>query len=164
MDHMPLPSLQHRPVLLGYLFSISGATLIFAADLSVWGIAQGASSSVPFPNRIWSFELPIIIWAIAFWIFALLTAWPPFAVTWRIAKRFGIRNLAYYALCGAATGLLLTPVFVYIEPKMMWSEDIMFVEDFRRWAPTLILCGTYGALAFWYKTGRHLGRDLPGIV
>jgi hypothetical protein len=138
--------------------------LTFGVDGNVWGITHGASSSVPFPDYIWSFELPILILGVPFWFFAFATAWPLVAVTWRLAKRFEIRSFIYYALCGAVSGFVLTPVFLFLQPEMMWSEDTTFVEDFNRWASTLILCGICGALAFWYRTGRHLGRTLPNIA
>src|SRR5579883_1673157 len=99
-------TLQHRPVFAGYLWAVSGATLTFGVDGNVWGITHGASSSVPFPDYIWSFELPILILGVPFWSFAFATAWPLVAVTWRLAKRFEIRSFIYYALCGAVSGFV----------------------------------------------------------
>lgn len=140
----------------GYLRAVNGATLAFMFLFCIKGWFEGASSAVPFPDYVWSFAVPIIVMGALFWLFAFATAAAPFFATYALARRLGIRNVLYYAVCGALTGLVLTPVFVAVPPRILPESG--FWEDCLNWAPILTATGTCGALAFWHKTGRHLGR------
>jgi hypothetical protein len=140
----------------GYLRAVNGATLAFMFLFGLKGLLEGASSAVPFPDYLWSFPVPIIVMGAFFWLFAFATAALPFFATYALARRLGVRNVLYYAVCGALTGLVLTPVFVAVPPKILPQSE--FWQDCLDWAPILTATGTCGALAFWHKTGRYLER------
>jgi len=138
-----------------YVRAVNGATLAFVVLFGIKGAAEGAASSVPFPERILHFAVPMLVIGALFWLFAFLTALAPFAATYALARRLGIRSILYYAICGALTGLMLTPVFVGVRPQMVGQEYTAFWQDCLTWGPILIASGLCGALAFWHRTGRH---------
>jgi len=155
----------HHPLLVGYLWAVTGASVTFAAIIVASASMAGFASVDPLLERIWGSVLTFFVWAQLFWICALPMALPPFALSWQIAKKFEIGSFVYYVLCGAMAGLVLTPVFEeLVAPEVRLSDDPTFLQDCIRWWPTFILSGTCGALAFWYRTGRHLGRILANMA
>ncbi len=146
---------------LGYICAVSGATLSFFVLLGLKASAEGAASSVPFPDRIWHFMMPLIAMGALFWIFAFLIAMLPFAATYAVARRLKIRSISYYVVCGAITGAILTPVFVFLGPQMSWQNEQNFLQDCVSWGPILGFSGACGAVAFWHTTGRHIGHTRP---
>lgn len=142
----------------GYLRAVNGATLAFMFLFGIKGWREGAASAVPFPDYVWNFSVPIIVMGALFWLFAFATAAAPFFATYALARRLGIRSILYYVVCGALTGLVLTPLFVIMGPQMSWQNENDFREDCLIWGPILVMSGLFGALAFWHKTGRHFGR------
>jgi hypothetical protein len=142
----------------GYLRAVNGATVAFAFLFAVKGIVEGVASGFPFSDLVWLLAILIFLVPALFWLFAFVAAVAPFAATYALARWLGIRSALYYALCGALTSLILTLVFVAIPPGMVWQGDSQFWQECLTWSPILIASGVCGALAFWHKTGRHLGR------
>lgn len=153
------PSLaSETPLLLSHIHAVNTSAVTFAILFGSKMLAEGASSSVPFPARVWSFAIPVLIMAGFFWVVAFLAALPAVALARATARRFKIRNIVYYLACGALTGLVLTPLYVLIGPQQSWQNEQNFSEDCITWGPIFIACGACGAITFWLKAGRHIGQ------
>jgi hypothetical protein len=136
----------------GYLFAVTMATIAFVLK-SAWSVDAGAS------NWFGLFvEVEVII---AFWIHAFFMAAWPYAATLAVARRYRIGNILYYLACGAVTGTLLTLVVLIPAWKHPSEHDGGFIDDWLRLVPSFAAYGCCGALAFWYKAGRHLGAKPP---
>jgi hypothetical protein len=100
-----------------------------------------------------------------FWIFAFLGAIIPFMATIKVAARFRITNVFYFIVCGALTGILVSPAIIYFTLK--WYAGLAY-PGFERpslakevvdaWHLT-VPAGMVGALLYWGKIGRRQNRS-----
>lgn len=158
MQGLARSSKEQDSVIVGYLCAVTAATLAFLFHHAWRDIADGAVPAVPFPERLGQL---VSVWAIfgsVFWIYAFFTAAWPFAATLTVARRCHIRGVLYYAVCGALTGIILTLVVLLPAWKHPADHDESFLQDWISMSPPFMIYGVCGALAFWYKAGRHIGQ------
>lgn len=141
----------------GYVRAVNGAAAAYIALFLLKVSTESSPGSSLVSALPWDI-VPLCIVGVTFWVAAFFTAWPLYAATYFVARHFRIRSAFYYVACGALTGLVLTPIFVAIGPQMSWQNENDFREDSLTWGPILVMSGLCGALAFWHKIGRYLGR------
>jgi hypothetical protein len=150
----PHPMSQVGGAVIGYLCAVNIATLSFViidGGLLIYNVgpsAEGAAVAV------------ITFGAIFFWVIVFVTAMLPVALTYVVARWLRIRHIFYYLVCGAVTGAMLAPIFVWFD----WhDDDPPFREEWLRYAPIFATIGACAAAMFWYKTGRHISIRLRTV-
>ena len=140
---------------IGYLAAVTVATLSFLTPgglaLPFWHVGEPLSKLQGEVVAIW------IFFVVTVWVVIFVTALPPFAVCCLIAYRRRLRSDFYYGAWGLVTGLMLTPVALWLSPPGDGEQVKSFLEQMLFPAPRFMLDGLCGALAFWYVTGRHVG-------
>ena len=103
----------------------------------------------------------IILIMIIFAIVAALCAFIPFSIALMIARRFAIRSVPYYVICGALTAVILSPMCLFVHwcsssessdcpSPAFWEESVFCL---KYW----ILPSVAGAVTFWAGYGRRIG-------
>ena len=77
-------------------------------------------------------------------IASFLLTFPPFIVLCAISLIFKIRNPAYFDLCGAAIGLLVTALVI----RAGWTDWQMWARNSSLWQQ-LTLSGAVGGFVYW---------------
>src|SRR5258707_4037721 len=94
-------------ICVGCLCAVSVVTLSCLVEFSLEDLLASAGRA----------SLPVlVIIGQVFWFVAFVTALPPFVVSYVIARRLMIRSIFYYGAWGATTGLMLTPVALWLSP------------------------------------------------
>jgi hypothetical protein len=86
-----------------------------------------------------------------------VTAFIPAYATQMFALRYSIRGAWFFALCGALTGLILSPIpliLIYGDPFRMPT----FLLQALDYAVFLSPSGAVGGLIFWWLTGRFVNE------
>ncbi len=145
---------------LGYFCAVNVATLSYVLVNTVTALREGATADRSLAE--WLLPVVAMMWLGAFfWFFGFITAMLPVAAIWALARRLRIASVFYYAAGGALTGVILTPVAVFLGDFFLGSWDAPVRTLLVSWAeeaPRFAFVGACGALAFWYKAGRHLDR------
>ncbi len=131
----------------GYLCAVSVVTLSCLVEFSLEDLLTSAGRA----------SLPVlVIIGQVFWFVAFVTALPPFVVSYVIARRLMIRSIFYYGAWGAATGLMLTPVALWLSPPDDPEYSRTFLQGTMVLAPKFMFVGLCGALTYWSVAGRRL--------
>jgi hypothetical protein len=154
----PADAVRNATEVEGYLCAVAAATLSFIiAEMARDALTTGLN-----PFRQDRLTMMIIVGAM-FALIAGMSALAPFLVVRSIAKRIGINAAWYFIVCGAMTGVILTPVAFMIAPAS--DNDVTFWEGaytaLMVAGPFFMLSGALGGLTYWWIIGRH--ANLPGI-
>jgi MFS family permease len=141
----------------GYFLAVTGATIVFMAITAVIMLLNGTASTVPFPERARQLAFLIGLLGLSCWIFAAVFAAIPFAVTCKIAERIEITHIIYFAVCGALTGALLAPIFIYLWPTWYTDppEQPSLLTQFVRVSCLSVPAGIGGGLVYWWHAVRR---------
>jgi hypothetical protein len=151
-------------VLAGYVCAVTAATLAYLI-VSALVILPGGPSNASLSEM----TVPLIAMAIAgvfFWMVAFFAAMPPFLASYAIAQRLKLHNVFYYLLCGAITGLVLTPLAELIGDWLLPTGEPPVRGVLENWAfaaPRFMFVGACGALAFWYMAARRIGLSIGAV-
>jgi hypothetical protein len=138
---------------LAYLWAVAAATVAFMV-LRI-GVELSRDARLVFSTAFAEFLVLWLMLGTVFCVVAFVMAMPPVWVVYRLAVRFKIRNVVYFAASGAFAGLIFSPLYVYALPGFLNQETLF--DTWRLWAPLFVLSGLCGAVAFWYKAGRYIG-------
>jgi hypothetical protein len=103
---------------------------------------------------------PLVFLVVGIVIF--LTALLPFLMVRWLAKTLSIHSIWYFVICGAAIGLLLLPLAIFMLPYPAYDDmppEPPFSDTFVSSAPLFAIAGAIGALAYRWRAGRFIGRD-----
>jgi hypothetical protein len=139
---------------LGYLGAVAAASISFTMLLMLLFLIYPGLPPFTYDERLFLMLIMVPI----FGVVALVTALPPFLAALKIAKLIGTNAAWYYAVSGAVTGLILTPVALIITTRPYWLFWDAMLTYFPRVALFFILIGAVGGLTFWSICGR---RCLP---
>ncbi len=143
----------------GYLWAIAAASLILTVFLFGKSVAAEWAIVVRSPLTLLGFVAVNGLFLVFTWLLVgfctLVTAMVPFGISFAIAERYGIQNVWYYAACGTLTGFVATPAFTLL--NIAGHSPPPFYERCITNAPLVVLCGTLGGLAYWWKAGRWAG-------
>jgi hypothetical protein len=78
----------------------------------------GAASSVPMPERAWQMLIMSALIACLFAYVAVFLAFPSVALTYYVAKRFQIRHIAYYVMCGCLASIAYLPIVLSLLERL----------------------------------------------
>jgi hypothetical protein len=143
-------------LMIGYCWAVTCAGICFILWFGFRSWLEGFESATGLPvltSLSHLLEMLTILFLL-FWPIAFCLAILPFLLTVFIARKFKIKNLFYFAFCGCITGLIADPIFVYICPRFLDSEDPTFMEECLRFAPFLIFSGAGGGIAYWWNSYR----------
>lgn len=157
----PIFWLRDEPhVPLGYFCAINAATLSYVVVNTVPTLREAG----PADRSLGEWLMPVFAMMLLgtfFWFFGFIAGIAPLAVIWTLARRLRINNVFYYLAGGALTGIILTPLanFFFNVFLITWdSPERTVLVAWMEEAPRFAFVGVCGALAFWYKAGRHVGR------
>ncbi|HEV2550640.1 MAG TPA: hypothetical protein VGU20_25225 [Stellaceae bacterium] len=143
----------------GYLLSVTAATLAFLLHTAWHDIVSDPMSRAPIFDWIWRHAPLWVFLSVIFSVYAFFTTAWPFAATLMLARRYGITSLLYYLVCGAVAGFLLS-LIVVVPP---WVHDLehdnTFLEEWIRAGRAFAAYGACGGLAFWCKAGRFIAES-----
>ncbi|MEA2875303.1 MAG: hypothetical protein QOF14_499 [Hyphomicrobiales bacterium] len=152
----------------GYVGAVLTASFTFVAVQTTlnYFLYGGLSAVHPFSARMTQlFGISALAFLIVtFCVF--FTAFVPVILVHKIAKRYSITNIAYYLLCGAATGVLLAPVADLITPRMYSAPPVEppFYERILLFCRFSVPGGLIGGLVYWWLTGRFIDRRQSVVV
>jgi hypothetical protein len=139
----------------GYLWAVASATIVlilyfFGASRTSWGVELHS------PLILLGSLILTAIFVLFVGFCVLVSAMIPFGILFVIAERFSIRNVLYYIILGALTGLILTPAFTVFQSSV---NPLPFYERCIANAPLLAFSGCFGGFVYWWKAGRGAGTS-----
>ena len=144
--------------ILGHICATASAALAFVVIGLFNGVMFGGALSTvhSLSDRISQMIVMAILLFMVLSVFTFFTAMIPVLVVHKIAQKFSIRSFWYYVACGALTGLVLSPVAVFIMPS--WYTDPPelppLLERALNFARFSVPSGAVGGFAYWIVTGR----------
>lgn len=147
------PSSNEGSASLGYLWAVAAATVAFM--VLRLGVELSRDGRLVLSTAFAEFLLLWLVVGTVFCVLAFVTTMPFVWAVYRLAVRFKIRNVGYFAASGAIVGLIFSPLYVYALPGFLNQETLF--DTWRLWAPLFVLSGLCGAVTFWYKAGRYIG-------
>jgi hypothetical protein len=143
----------------GYLGGVTASAVSHGLFTLAYGLMTGGGDATAMSARALQLMGASAAIALLYWIAALVLALPSVAVTYYIAKKFQIRRLAYYFICGCIASIAYLPL-VYALLAGFAGGHIPLTEDPSvRSGRIWILFGSpciIGAMVFWAIAGRTL--------
>jgi len=145
-------------LLFGHLWAVAGASLLLLIAWSSKGVVDDFMLASFSPGRFLLWVIMNLLVLFFYWLlfaaFTWITAVIPIMAVFLTAEKFRIRNIFYYIVSGALTGVLATPVFTarggvvpYLAFHGAWIGDV----------PLVASCGAFGGFLYWWKAGRWAG-------
>ncbi|HEX3441893.1 MAG TPA: hypothetical protein VHT93_16255 [Pseudolabrys sp.] len=150
----------------GYFVAVTASAATHGLIALAHGWMTGAASSVPMPERAWQMLIMSALIACLFAYVAVFLAFPSVALTYYVAKRFQIRHIAYYAMCGCLASIAYLPIVLSLLERLAGTE-IPYTE--QAWARYVEIWTIYcspcivGAIVFWAIAGRTLPAVFAGL-
>jgi hypothetical protein len=149
---------------MGLLWSVTAAMGTFHVVTLLVSIATGATGIAVETMGLFRFVLLWGVFGIFYWTTGLITTMPFFLSMIYVGQRFAFRNIVFYWFSGILGGILVTPVFVLIDPPIYWVpwEVTTFLNKCLITWPWSMIAGISGGTAIWWFYGRFVEQSGGG--
>jgi hypothetical protein len=143
-----------------YLAGVASGAISIPITAILWQVIEPstgfATPSVSLSPLGWALVLIASTIPLATWIvLALILAFPPFLLVYRIGHRWTITHWFYYALCGTAAGLPLALACVFVANNVPLAPTAPIMPRLVHAAPFFCLGGGIGGVVYWYMAIRR---------
>jgi hypothetical protein len=148
----------------GYACAVVVAALAYVGIIDVVGFFSGALSSVhPLTTRLYQWALLSLGAFLIVSFCAFFVGLIPVLIVEFIARRFGLRSAWFYAVSGAATGLILSIAIALTRPRMFWDAppEPPFLAEVFSFALAMVPSGAAAGFAYWWQAGRLAVAETP---
>ncbi|MBM6594133.1 hypothetical protein [Microvirga pudoricolor] len=143
---------------LGLLWGVTAAMVTFHVVTLLVSIATGATGIAIETMGFLRFALLWGVFGIFYWTTGLIATMPFFLAIIYVGQVFTLRGIVYYWCAGVLGGILVTPVFVLIDPPIYWVpwEVPTFLDKCLTTWPWSMVAGISGGTAIWWFYGRFI--------
>ncbi len=145
----------------GYVCAVIVASLTFVLISTTAGLLDGALSTVhPLSERASQMLIMACLMFAIIAFVAFFTAAIPVYIAQKVSERFSIEACWFFVICGALTGLLLSPVAIAIVPNMGSNppETPPLLLKALSFSYFSVPSGIIGGFAYWFSVHRPKSR------